>query len=321
MSKVIDMTNWDMREHGVPNSYIYVIGGYKRRNNHSYWTCECMNCGKIFEAEGYAIRTGQTRSCGCHYNKDDRELTGKVFGKLTVLEEDKDYVAKNNIVQHLKYWKCMCECGNIITTTGHNLRTKHTLSCGCQSHNVKRQQNADKYIGKKYGLLTVIRQITISKTGGAPLWEFRCDCGRIKYSDLNNVTSGKVGTCGLCRTSSSIGERIIYDLLTENNIDFHYNTNGDTGLLSANNTFLRWDFILFQNNQIVRFIEFDGEQHYHPCEFFGGETGFNELSSNDKIKNHYALSHNIPLVRIPYWQRNNITLDMLLGDEYIVKEE
>lgn len=28
---------------------------------------------------------------------------------------------------------------------------------------------------------------------------------------------------------------------------------------------------------------------------------------------------NIPLVRIPYTERDNITLDMLLGDQYLVK--
>ena len=41
----------------------------------------------------------------------------------------------------------------------------------------------------------------------------------------------------------------------------------------------------------------------------------------DKEKNKYALSHNIPLIRIPYWERDNITLEMLLGDQYLIKEE
>jgi hypothetical protein len=41
----------------------------------------------------------------------------------------------------------------------------------------------------------------------------------------------------------------------------------------------------------------------------------------DLEKNQYALAHNIPLVRIPYTQRDNITLDMLLGPDYLVKTE
>lgn len=38
----------------------------------------------------------------------------------------------------------------------------------------------------------------------------------------------------------------------------------------------------------------------------------------DEIKNEYAFSHGIDLVRIPYWERDNITLNMLLGNQYLV---
>ena len=37
------------------------------------------------------------------------------------------------------------------------------------------------------------------------------------------------------------------------------------------------------------------------------------------MKNDYAFTHNIPLVRIPYWERDHITLEMILGDEYIIR--
>lgn len=36
------------------------------------------------------------------------------------------------------------------------------------------------------------------------------------------------------------------------------------------------------------------------------------------MKNEWAKKHNIPLVRIPYWERDKITLDMILKDEYLV---
>lgn len=36
------------------------------------------------------------------------------------------------------------------------------------------------------------------------------------------------------------------------------------------------------------------------------------------MKNEWAKEHNIPLVRIPYWERDKITLDMILGDKYLV---
>ena len=39
----------------------------------------------------------------------------------------------------------------------------------------------------------------------------------------------------------------------------------------------------------------------------------------DTIKNNYAFNHNIPLVRIPYTERDNITLEMIMGDKYLIK--
>ena len=46
-----------------------------------------------------------------------------------------------------------------------------------------------------------------------------------------------------------------------------------------------------------------------------------ETVRRDKEKNQYAIEHNIPLVRIPYTERDNITLDMLLGDKYLIKPD
>ena len=53
------------------------------------------------------------------------DLTGKKFGRLTVLEFD----SKTND-RKIK-WKCICECGNNTSVTGKNLRNGTTKSCGC----------------------------------------------------------------------------------------------------------------------------------------------------------------------------------------------
>ena len=83
---------------------------------------------------------------------------------------------------------------------------------------------------------------------------------------------------------------------------------------------MRYDFILLCQDKPYRFIEFDGEQHFHQIKrgFMAGEQRFNKQIESDKIKNEYALSHNIPLVRIPYTERDNITLDLIMGDKYLI---
>lgn len=50
-------------------------------------------------------------------------------------------------------------------------------------------------------------------------------------------------------------------------------------------------------------IEFDGEHHYSPIR---GEECYNLTVKHDKIKNQYCLSNDIDLLRIPYWDSNNI---------------
>lgn len=52
------------------------------------------------------------------------DLTGKIYGKLVVLELD-------HIERSIKYWKCKCECGNTTVVREGNLKSGTTKSCGC----------------------------------------------------------------------------------------------------------------------------------------------------------------------------------------------
>lgn len=71
---------------------------------------------------------------------------------------------------------------------------------------------------------------------------------------------------------------------------------------------LRFDFYLPGFNMA---IEFDGEQHYMPIDFNGegieiASIKFTENQERDQAKNFHCIDYNIPLMRIPYWERDNI---------------
>src|ERR1019366_3457981 len=53
------------------------------------------------------------------------DMTGRVCGQLTVLEQ----AGKTSFGQI--QWRCRCSCGTITIVDGGNLRTRHTVSCGC----------------------------------------------------------------------------------------------------------------------------------------------------------------------------------------------
>jgi hypothetical protein len=67
----------------------------------------------------------QPRSEGSDNMSNIKNLEGKKFGRLTVLEQagrDKSY----NVI-----WRCRCDCGNEAIVNGHYLRQGKTKSCGC----------------------------------------------------------------------------------------------------------------------------------------------------------------------------------------------
>ena len=49
------------------------------------------------------------------------------------------------------------------------------------------------------------------------------------------------------------------------------------------------------------------------------ENDLFKRKNRDEKKNKWASDNNIPLVRIPYWERDNITIEMITGDKYLVK--
>ena len=53
-----------------------------------------------------------------------RDLTGMKFGKLTVVSREKN-------VKRCVMWKCLCECGNVVTVRADSLSGGNTKSCGC----------------------------------------------------------------------------------------------------------------------------------------------------------------------------------------------
>ena len=71
---------------------------------------------------------------------------------------------------------------------------------------------------------------------------------------------------------------------------------------------LPFDFYLLDYNILV---EYDGEQHYRPVNFGGisdkeAQENLKTVQLHDQIKTNYCKEKNIPLIRIPYWEKKNI---------------
>lgn len=76
-------------------------------------------------------------------------------------------------------------------------------------------------------------------------------------------------------------------------------------LLGVGGGRLRFDFAIFLNNQLDCLIEYNGLQHYEKPQGKWGEA-WETLIENDRRKQEYCKTHNIPLKIIKYDQNFTI---------------
>lgn len=106
--------------------------------------------------------------------------------------------------------------------------------------------------------------------------------------------------CPKCNESK--GEKTISGIL--NSLNIKYTSQKRFPECKHKNT-LPFDFYV-HNKKSKLLIEFDGRQHFESVEIFGGEEAFRDTQLRDQIKTKFALSKNIPLLRIPYTEQDNI---------------
>lgn len=240
------------------------------------------------------------------YNLED--LTGQTFNRLTVLEKDQTKVGKK------AYWICKCECGNITSVYAYDLKNGKVKSCGCLRNERVRDAIGNKLQGQRFGSLTVLKQVdSILEPSGTlrTAWLCHCDCGKDVIVKTINLKAGDTQSCG-CH-SISHAELQIEKILQENNISFSKQFTF-LDLVSNANSLLRFDFAIFNNKQELAYLlEYNGQQHYTPIEYFGGEEHFKKQQENDRKKIEYCNKNNIPLIIIKYTDK--------LNEETVIRKE
>ncbi len=137
----------------------------------------------------------------------------------------------------------------------------------------------DKYIASSYKIKVKCKQ---------------CDC--IWETTPNNLLRNH----GCPKCNESKGEKLISQILTNHLIDYiqQYKFEDCKNIKS-----LPFDFYL-PNYNIC--IEYDGEQHFKPIKYFGGQKAFQSQQQKDEIKNKYCQDNKIKLIRISYRDYENI---------------
>ena len=132
------------------------------------------------------------------------DLTGKRFGRITVLERAEDYISPsgNKSVR----WKCKCDCGNEFIVKSARLTRGEIVSCGCK----ELEDFVSETLGKRFGKLTCI-EYSHKEYGVGHFFKFKCDCGNEIIRNISKVQTGKVNSCG-CLRKENARKAIFQDL-------------------------------------------------------------------------------------------------------------
>ena len=127
MARYTDITGQKFGRWTVMN-----ITDKRTKNRTIIWHCKC-ECGNEKDVDGYTLKSGQSKSCGCLNRELAAErcratridLTGQRFGKLVAL-----FPIYSENGEHT-LWHCQCDCGNTCDIDIGNLRSGKSQSCGC----------------------------------------------------------------------------------------------------------------------------------------------------------------------------------------------
>lgn len=226
---------------------------------------------------------------GKRYNKEE---IVEIYKKKGFIVDAENY--KNNRTK----MKCICNKGHNFYTNLNDFMNGH----GCpECGNVKRLTYTEV---KKFISFYREELISTEYINSHSLLEIKCKNNHIYTINYNNFYNGY--RCPICN-NNCIGENKIINFLNKLNISYEKQYTFDN---CQHVNVLKFDFYIKNLNLV---IEFDGEQHFRPIEFFGGNEKFYNTIIRDAIKNQYCEDNNINILRIPYWESKNI--------EKIIKEK
>lgn len=271
-----------------------IVGLTTVERNRQKCICKC-DCGNETLASLYELETGHKKSCGCfRVNPFDKYayLIGQKINKWTVLNlksEGRSF-----------YATCICECGTVKDVNIYNLINGKSKDCGCGRKKMLSETKCKDLIGQRFGKLVAVEKLPESNKFNRHLYRCKCDCGNEIIVPSSSLTTEHTNSCGCLLSYYNMYIDVLLDKLNViHKSEYSVDIQGHK---------LRFDFYLPDYNL---FIEYDGEQHYKPVNYGyndeeKAQRKFEVVQKYDQLKNEYCKQNNINLLRIPYWDKQNI---------------
>ena len=121
--------------------------------------------------------------------KVKEDLTGRTFGRLSVINQADDYINPNT-GQRIAQWNCICSCEDhkMIQVRGTSLKSGNTTSCGCLQREIiskiKKKENRFDLHSEDYAIGYTLK--------GEPFWFDKEDYNLVKKYCWHYDSSGYV---------------------------------------------------------------------------------------------------------------------------------
>lgn len=175
-----------------------------------------------------------------------KDLTGLVFGRLTIIER--------TLFEKLKpHWLALCECGKETICSSLDLVSGDKKSCGCLRKDLLREDLTNQRFGK----LICISFGNKRGKAKSQFWNCICDCGNQINVSAQHLKNQQVTSCGCLKVTPELAEKYREDFLknvekTESCWNWKGPTTRGYGIFFAEKiiTAHRFSFILFYKQEI-----------------------------------------------------------------------
>lgn len=283
------------------NFYDYSLVVYE--NNTTKVKILCPEHGEFEQSPKNHLKGSGCKKCGKNKYINSRKTTTLEFIEKSKEIHDNKYDYSNSVIDGVKNKvKIICPIHGQFQQEAY----KHMSGHGCKrctiidnSHFIK--MNKEYFISKsKEAHIDLYDYSNSIYSGAKELIEIVCK----KHGSFKQSAGVHMAGHGCPSCSQSKGEKEISKTLKYIGIEFEEQKTFSECLNHRTGRVLKFDFYIPSKNLL---IEYDGEQHFKAIDFFGGIKELENRQNLDKIKNRYANDNGFKLLRIPFYDRENIS--------------
>ena len=282
---------------------------------------QCDYCGQVFKLDDYRVKFRKNVFCSV-------ECTGRFKTKSFIVDLEKQlnqdlrqWFHENYTIRY-KTFRQICDEININERTLSKLLKYYNIEIRHGSESIKTQwvNNHTRKLKQAEFIKEVASGKTNKRLDKAEIVErlnkkdinfvsidyennkgyITYSCRKCGYKGRISITNLNYKGCAGCKQSK--GEQKIAFILDKLGIEYLRQYKIKECKLQMP---LPFDFAVIENSKLVFLIEYDGDFHYKPFKK-GDEISLKKTIERDNIKTQYCISNNIDLLRIPFWDYDNI---------------